>query len=282
MKKVLISLITISLVFTIYSCKQKTTGKIEEEIVPQYTEAQLYEQLSKAIKVPSSDSLDLFFSQWNRSIKPDSNLYIEQNDTLKAIFSAFKAFYSPNDLSRLQLDGYVDNGVNAGTRYFVVQKQIQYFVVFSDILDIDEDVDLFVDEDGKHPDNISGMLNNFRPPVYIEADKVLYATDEYNGAVTRLLEEERRCIGDNNIGKENDADYIKDYKRISEYISVLPGHWGYFWHIDTHPYVDWIIFNNKFTRARIDYRIKFEGASTIMEKVAGEWKIIESKWTWIE
>ena len=74
----------------------------------------------------------------------------------------------------------------------------------------------------------------------------------------------------------------KRYKAIRTFIPVLHGHWGGYWHLETHPSVFFIVFNKSLTTARFDFRIGYQGGEATLVKNSKGWTIKKSEATWIE
>ena len=120
-------------------------------------------------------------------------------------------------------------------------------------------------------------INDFRPSLNIAKEHVLYLLPEYKEAIYMFLKpdkDENIYIFDPHYGNERSAF-------IRPYISVLNGHWGG-WHIETHPYINIIIFNKSLNKAKIYFRVGYQGGEATLEKNNSVWIISESKETWIE
>lgn len=229
-----------------------------------YTAEQLHEKLLVAADSDNKEDLDGFFSEWDQIFYPNSEEFINSNDTLRAIYSAYKAFYNPYNLLAYG-DPEWGNRLNEESRYAVIQNEISYTVLPVGELNIDDYIEYPLD-----------TLHHFRPPVNIEADKVLYMTDEYHTALHEVLAldpEEPDAI----LSSANTY-----YRRLRQYIPILQAHWSRHWHMTTHPHVMCIVFNNNLSSAKVSFRIGYQGGSAMMEKNGDEWELNESKLTWIE
>ena len=91
-------------------------------------------------------------------------------------------------------------------------------------------------------------------------------------------------FGTNNIMSPSlpEGESEERYNFLKEYIHILHGHWGGYWHLETHPEVNLILINNKLTRAKVYFRYGYQGGETLLEKENGEWTVKDSKATWIE
>ena len=239
---------------------------------PAYSVVVLSEKLRVAYKMHSDDSLRRFFSDWNQLVPSNTKQFIEQNDTIQAVFDVFRACYKPLDLLKLG-DWEWGNKLNSGARYVVVQNKIGYGVVRVDSL-----------FDIAWPRIPLDSVVNFRPPVDLDAGKVLFLTAEYIKALNGFLGSESTELGDPDIMSPSRAagESEKRYDFIRPYIPILHGHWGGYWHLATHPSIGEILFNRTLTEARVAFRVGYQGGSAKMVRGADGWKIKESRSTWIE
>jgi hypothetical protein len=109
-------------------------------------------------------------------------------------------------------------------------------------------------------------------------------TPEYNNALNQFLGAKYKEMGVGNIMNPAlpEGESEKRYEFVKNYIHILHGHWGNYWHLETHPKVSTIVINNEITKAKINFRYGYQGGETVLEKENGIWKIISSKATWTE
>jgi hypothetical protein len=260
-------------VFGLSSCGQKKVlKKISDTYKPIYTDSILCNRLEYAYKQNSQDSLRLFFADWNQNIEPSSKDFIEQNDTIKAVYDSYKAFYNPLDLLKLG-DWEWGNDLNSMCKYIVVQNKIFYAVCSSNNFND-------FDWETSRKDSIC----NFRPPLQIEQSKVLYLTTEYKKSIYHFLGTESTKVGTPNLmsPSRSKGESEKRYKQIRSFIPILHGHWGGYWHLETHPYVFTILFNKDLKIAKFDYRVGYQGGEATLTKGTNGWTIQKSEATWIE
>lgn len=265
------------LIFGFYACGEKSSNiiihkKVFDTYKPYFTESLLINKLEILIKQNSQDSLKQFFTDWNIMIKPNSNDFIEQNEIIKAVYDSYKTFYKPYDLLKLG-NWQWGNNLYSESKYFVVQNKIYYAVIPSDYLD---EYSWAL----SHKDSIC----NFRPPLQIENNKVLYLTSEYEKSITFFLGTESTELGMPNLMTPSrpKGESEKRYEMLRKYIPILHGHWGGYWHIETHPFVYYILFNNNLSLAMINFRVGYEGGEATLIRGINGWMIKESKETWIE
>lgn len=265
------------LVFGILSCGQnqfygKKSEKVLDNYNPIYADSILNYRLEFAFKQNSLDTLQKFFTDWNQNIQPNSVNFIEQNDTIKAVYDSYKEFYKPLDLLKLG-DWEWGNSLNSNSKYVVVQNKIFFAVVSSD------NFNEFNWETSKN-DSIS----NFRPPLNLESGKILYLTTEYEKSLNFFLGTESTEMGTPNIMNPSrpEGESEKRYEMIKPYIPILHGHWGGYWHLETHPDVSIILFNKGLSVAKFYFRIGYQGGEAILTKGQNGWLIKQSESTWIE
>ncbi len=269
----------IVVIFGILSCGHKNENKsnipnkkVEDIYVPTYTVTQLNDKFEVSFDSLKANGLDEIFLEWNKTIKSNSEDFINQNDTISAVFKVYKEFYKPLDL--LELGNWEwGNELNSKSKYVVIQNKLFYSVLSTDNLD---------DYDWKKSKTDS--IENFRPPVNLEKNKVLYLTDEYATSINNFLGFESSILGEDNIMSPSKPikKSEKRYEMLRSYIPILHGHWGGYWYLETHPDVSIIIFNKDLTKAKIDFRVGYQGGETILDKNGSNWIIKESKETWIE
>ena len=278
MKRILFIIALLGLI----SCEKLTfdspliiNAESEELYKSSYKAEQLLTELETAYNQYNRsliNDLGLFFTNWNKRVNPNSINDINQNETVKAIFDIYKTLYKPSGLLELG-DWEWGNSLNSGSKYVVIQNKISYCVLPHN--DIEED-----DVDNQEFNSIS----NFRPPVDLKSGNVLYLTDEYEEALNIFLGSQSTELGDGGIMNPSmpSGESEKRYLFLRQYIPILHGHWGGYWHIETHPHIYTITFNKKLNKARAFFRVGYMGGEATLEKVGINWRIKESKATWIE
>ncbi|MGB8192787.1 MAG: hypothetical protein WCF67_12745 [Chitinophagaceae bacterium] len=246
---------------------------IEPENIPAYNPDVLLKKLESFHSKKKTDSLIKFFADWNRAISPTAKASIIQNDTIKSLYDIHYAFYKPRDLLKLG-NWEWGNKLNESSKYVVVSTSINYVVLDTDNIG-DAEIDL----------KYINTIFNFRPIVAdIDNTNVLYLTGEYQNALNRFLGNKYADLGTGNIMDPAmpKGESEKRYRFLRPYIPILHGHWGGYWHIETHPDISRIVFNKQLTKARIYFRVGYQGGEATMIKMNGEWKLEKSKETWIE
>lgn len=271
-KHVLISISIFGVISCGYTQTRQQSAVVADNYESAYSAEVLNDNLETAFKQNSADALRSFFIKWNEQVKPNTAEFIEQNDTIEAVFSIYKEFYKPLDLLKLGSWEW-GNKLNSNCKYVVVQNKIFYSVIPSDNIEDSDGQTLYRDS-----------LINFRPPLNLDSKKVLYLTVEYDKSLNKFLGRKSTEIGTPNIMNPSRpvGESKKRYEMIRPFIPVLHGHWGGYWHSETHPDVSNIVLNNSLTKARVNFRVGYEGGEATLEKKGKEWIIKKSEATWIE
>lgn len=267
-----IFLLTVCLFFP--SCSNDDSNNdyyMDDDYKAKYTSDQIHDRLKGYIDNGQTTDLEAFFKEWNSSVASNSAKYVNQNDTIRQAHRLYKAFYDPLNLNKLG-DSEWGNDLYKDSKYFVVQNDLYYIVVFSPI-----------PENSKEGlKEIKGHLKNFRPELGISKSKILYLTPEYDEGIRSLIDSELpRPMNSNNTTPKENITY-KYSKALGGYMPLIMGHWGNVWHLETHPVINTIIFNQNMTKAKVDFRIVFEGGEATFERVLNTWVLKESHMTWIE
>jgi hypothetical protein len=262
---------------------------------------ELTEQLEKAYTNKSHSDLKEFFKNWESSIKTSD--FESLNDTNKAIYEIYKEFYTPNHLSRI---GYSEWGNNIYRRpkYFVIQDEIYYGItqtLYLDTIEINKLLDNYppgvtykmaIDSSSnrknflyrlimEHLDIIKkDTLENFRPEIKIPMNKTLFLSNEYRIAINTFLDKEldsTMTFSEKVKGKTH-----KRQKYLNRYIKIIQGHWGKYWYIETHPYVNSILIDKNLERAKVYFRLVYQHGEADLVKTEEGWQITNSGLTGIE
>jgi len=234
---------------------------------------QLLEQLETAYEYSSTDDLDRFFADWNRTVRPNPEDLFLQNGTIKSIiFDIYKEIYNPLDSRKL--NGFNSN-LNSVSKYVVVQDKMFYQILLDDN---------FENVSHWNWDGQVDSIVNFRPTVNLSSSKVLYLTEEYEKALRGFLGSGSIEVGEDGIINPPmpDSENMKRYGFLRQYIPILHKYWVGVWLLETRPYIERIILNKKLNKARVDFRVNDSGGEATLLKVGNNWKIADSKATWIE
>jgi hypothetical protein len=250
MNRVIFYTVIASLICFCYACQKDEQPDVESA-------KKLQKKLENAFQQSSKSELEGFCREWNRSIPFNTTNYIKKDESVEIIYEIFKEFYNPYDLQKIIGFGLVDieNNHYPYGKYIVVQNKINYTIISKENFD-------------KYQDNLK-TIKDFRPPLTLANEKILYLIPEYSKAIDKFL------------GKEMNEDAEKRGSFLSNSIPIIHGHWSG-WHIETHPEVDRIYLDTDRTTAKVFFRVAHRGGEAILEKKANGWEIVESYATWIE
>ena len=241
------------------------SGKRQPDSV-KYSANELVQKFESAYE-HSTDSMGALFKEWNES--KEGGLPEGAGDTTIALYKIFEKVYLPHDLPKL--GEWEWGNQNLKEKYVVVQNKLYYHVGDQ----IEENLGW-----GERRDS----LLDFQPQVSVKREKVLYLTGEYKEALNRFLGSEHLPLGSGGI--MNPAlpagESQKRANALTPFITLLHGHWGNYWHLETHPEVNNIALNKSLNKAKVFYRVGYMGGEAVLEKRNNSWVITSSKSTWIE
>lgn len=253
-------------------CSCAGQEKVEFELhIPKHKPSDLIVQLDSAFITQNSTQLDDFFKTWNLEIQPNNAKITNQNEVIKAVYDIYKAFYSPDNPTQL-VNWESFHIPRANLAYYVIQNMIYYSVM--------SDFEIFQFETSK----IDSIIN-FKPQLeQLGQERILYLTDEYDSALNGFLGSEHHKFGTGNIMSPAYAkgESEKRYKFLKKHLHILHGHWGGYYHLETHPIVGVVVMNKQLSKAKVHFRYGYEGGETTLRKENGKWEIQSSKTTWIE
>ena len=232
---------------------------------------ELYKKLESAYKCSSTKDLKKFFKEWNVSVSSNEDDFIKQNNVIEAIYEVYKEFYNPLDLTKLG-DWEWGNSLNSNSQYVVVQNRIDFAVVEEEFFDMWFLIQNF------------DSICDFRPPLNLAKDKILYLTPEYKKSINMFLGTESTQMGENGIMTPSlpQGESEKRYAFLRPNIPILHGHWGNYWHLATHPEISHIVIDKNTVAAKVLFRVGYQGGEAILKKKSKGWTIEESRATWIE
>jgi hypothetical protein len=277
--------------------------------------------LRKAFKKNSTAQLKQFFQDWNNAIQPIAETeWANLNDIHKECYSAFTAFYQPDNLVLLG-GSEMGNDIYENVEFLIVQDNIEIFtsekVYYSDeekeeyIVDfVKNNVDndstqqmmLKRDEAGKlskdvletfssaglleleTQDSLVAIISDFRPVLDNSNKQALYLTKKYTDILYKFLGKKRRPFGKGGIMKPASAAGKSARRKefLENYIKIFQGHWGGYWQLHSYPTATSITFDHDMKFAKVDFRLVYEGGVAILKKEKGKWILVTAYKTWIE
>ena len=248
------------------SCVLKYSKPIKDTYKPTSSAFQLQSRLEKAFTSNSKDSLVDFLKEWNSIIPKSSKDYINQNDTIKNIYSLFLDLYKPYSFGNLN----TETPYEIKDEYVLIPNQIEYNVVPEDTFKIlSKNFSLYEDYKSK-------LLTNFRPTTCVNPKKQLFLTKEYKEAFKSFLGTKHSEVGEGDIMNPSQpkGESFTKFIFVRQYLPIMEGHWGGYWYFETFPIVYRIIFDENFNNALVDFR---DGYRTVMQ-----YKVTKQKDKWID
>ncbi len=254
------------------ACKHREHKVVQDHYSPGYSSQQLQETLSLYYKQDSKDSVNNFLIKWHQEIMCSSKDFVNQNDTLENIFLVFTDLYKPFRFGDYNTDNYFEGKNN----YIVIQNEIKYDVVSDGLYQR-----LIYNSSEGYPNDTAyefykpaHKLLNFRPQLSFDSVKCLYLTAEYKQAINDFL-----GLGTFKGDILNNDTILNRYNFLSPALPIFYGHWGGYWHIETFPIIERIIFDSDFEHAAVDFRYGLE--ETMLQyritKIQGHWQP-DNKW----
>lgn len=263
----------------------------------------LSKSLKYAFKKSDKDSLRSILTAWNLNIAPNEKNIEDKFE--QAVYSIFNEFYTPFQPERL--GSYKRDDSIYIDKLAIIQNKIKYAIAeFPDpdtiMLSIKKDtLSLSECEQVFGKDNITYQLYeelkypkiktedekeilDFRPETMLPNERRLYLASPYKKELIKFLGNQHASLGFGGLMNPARATK-KTFRRqtfLNNYITVIYGHWGGYWHLETHPEISLVIINPSLTRAFLFFRLGYSGGDAILEKRNGDWKLIESRLTWME
>lgn len=187
------------------------------------------------------------------------------HDSIEHVYDVYKEFYSPWNLDRI-LESEFGNNVYEGLDFYVIQTSIEYTYSF------------------REWNHIRHSIDDFKPSIMKEDVHVLYLTSTYESAINCYL-------GADNSGFSlcyslyPPIPFEEMSARASflgKHLDFFRGHWGNYWHLETHPEVEHIAFNTTKDSAQVHFRFGYQGGEVILGKDDHGWNIVDHYMTWIE
>ncbi|MBN2092147.1 hypothetical protein JW964_21185, partial [candidate division KSB1 bacterium] len=239
----------------------------------------ILENLTDAYSKDSDSLLNKFLENWYHAYQPKSSDEISsENELIQYAYEIFDKFYSPFDLARIGRSEWGDS-LYYGVDYIIVQNSIKLLVYDSDSLKFNS---IFDNTDSLILKKID--VTDFRPPVQFEQARVLYLTSEYDSCLNRFLKTTHNPLGADGLMNPASAkgESLARQMFLNRHLRIIHGHWGGYWHLETHPFVFNIEFNKDKNYARVNFKLVYEGGEAIFIKQNNEWIMKKSYRTWIE
>lgn len=235
-----------------------------------------YKILVKAYKSDSIPLLEEFLNDWNRKSVPITNLD-ELSEVEKNAYEIYQDFFNPFSIDKYGKHEW-GNELYSKIKYVIIQNNLQTIVLKTDSID----PSLISPPDSIIKEKVN--ILSFKPNLRFENAKVLYLTSDYSGYLNKFLKKKHYKLGYGGIMNPAKAkgSAIEKQNFLNSKLLVLHGHWGGYWHLETHPQIGKILFNRDLTQAKIIFRIAYQGGESFYFKKDGKWTLWSSEITWIE
>ena len=273
-----------------------------------YNLYKLSNPLYRAYIINSDDRIKAYFEEWNKSYS--TNYPLLNNDTIKAIYEIFDAFYTPREMKRIGKSEWGDS-IYITPKYLLVQNTIYYSVLlksnhyYDSILSNSYYVNNYNDtmflsnlratdsihyfqmlQNWKYDDSreTETCIKDFRPKTIYPDDEILYEDRKYYPKIAKYLGYLHFDFGFPNLMSPAQPKRSNRNKQdfLNPYLVVWHGHWGGYWHITSHPLVWKIILENDLETADVHFLVVYQSGTATLKKEEGVWKLIESELTGIE
>jgi len=245
----IICLIAVALV--IFSCNNSDENDNECNL---NVDAKLIKtKLEQAYKKSCTDCFKDLLDDWKNEFAPNVNI----PDSLRVIYEVYKEMYSPWALERMSNSEW-GNGIYKNLSYYIVQDSLNYDYNFRETSN----------------DKVK-TIKEFRPEINNDTINVLYLNKDYASAINCFL-------GTYEYKAHSDEEKQLRYRFLNNYLQFFHGHWGNFWHLETHPEVSRMKFNKSRDSVQVFFRLGYEGGEVILGKNEDKWKIADWRMTWIE
>ena len=235
-----------------------------------------YQNLVKAYKSNSIPLLEEFLNTWNKKSIPITNLgglsEIEKNT-----YAIYQDFFNPFAIDKYGKHEW-GNNLYAEIKYVIIQNNIQSIVLKTDSIEQDF---------RNYPDSLivqNIIISDFKPNLRFDSAEVLFLTSEYTSCLNKFLKKKHYKLGTGGIMNPARAtgNAILKQDFLNQRLLVLHGHWGGYWYLETHPQIRNITFNRDLTKAKINFRIAYQGGEAYYIKKDDKWIMVSSDITWIE
>jgi hypothetical protein len=224
----------------------------------------IVDALENAYSHNSKSEYKAILDNWHNNIPPKPFDSLDK-EIEKDIYKIFQVLYNPFDISRLGEHEW--GNLYEGYDYAVVQNTILYN--FSYEIENYEECD---------------TLSDFRPEISLDGKTILYLEPNYHKAIYIFLGAEFNPLGTGGIMNPASptGETQKRLEFLWKYLAIIPGHWGGYYHIETHPDVSMISFNESVDKARVYFRVGYMFGEAEFEKNRSGWVMIHSAITGIE
>ncbi len=266
------------LIMLLSSCHNaiESNSLIKDSYSLRYSKEQLYRKLDTISTVNASaekmNILTAFLKEWHVTVPPNSDSFINQNDTIKAVYSVFNSIFNTDSLFKLG-DWEIKNTNKMKFQYVVLPNKIIYSVSNKDSINLNTTF------------RVGKNITDFRPYLTnIDTSKILYLLPEYHYAIENFLGIDTQSAqrNFNTDPMPSNGPMFERAALFKPYIQIAHAHTLGFWILETFPIIEHIMFNKNLTQAKVTYRVRYEGGQALLSKSGNSWVIKKAETTLIE
>lgn len=243
-------------------------------------------RLHDAYGRPSQDAtLDTFFRAWearSRPISPAEKALL--GDSTRSLYEVIEAFYASLDSLRSRGEAFNRARIAAVPRFVTLDGRGLYYAVTRDPLNRPSE-ETSSSRNARALTVRADTLTDFRPNIPRQPSQgLLFVTEAERQILTCFLGTQHSPFGSGSI--MSPAIPAKTSRQradvLARYITVVPGHWGGYWHFETQPSVSSVALRKDLLRAKVYFRLGYQGGEALFFRTPTGWDMVDHRLTWIE
>lgn len=239
----------------------------------------------------SISQLDTFFNAQAELIKPVSNEEILFKPLFEQeIYKLFKLFYQPNHLIDYKAPNWghqeyedENNEIYSKAKYILVQNKVA-ITIYDTVAIKPRKYNKWYNDSlhNYYYRQLSNLfLTDFAPELEIEGKKILYCDRRFLEIIYEFLGTSF-TNGDIHKLPRPQRETERRLEFLNKLISIIPGHWGGYYHIESFPYILNIELNKNYEEANIFFKNVYAWYNADLKKVNGVWKMVSSGLMFVE
>lgn len=265
--------------------------KKNEDPESYYSELRSYEYLEVAYKNKSKKMLKNFFDAWVMDTKPETEEEINlKTDLEKEIYRIFKVFYNPKKLSKYSTPSWGhsefqnDNDeIYSNAKYILMQNSIKVSLYdTTKVLPRNHHKFKVNKNDTTFWRDVSTLeILDFAPNILFENAKVIHCNSYFKEIINQFLGSDftNSSIYELPLVK---SETKRKLKFLENYVKIIQGHWGGYYHIESFPLVLNIRMNLNMNEAEVFFKNIYGWYCANLEKKDESWNIISSCLMFVE
>jgi hypothetical protein len=239
----------------------------------------LLAQLEHAYAARSAQEAERFFRVWSAAARHRSTADLAaMHPTVRAAYEVFERIYTPTDHTSLGASEFGPD-MYGGVPYVVAPGRMM-------ALCYAELPSPGIEEAAQARPTVFVTIHDFRPLVSAPGAEVVYLTPDYEWALNTFLGSEFSPLGSGGSIMNPAAARDESWARLqflAPYIRIVPGHWGGYWYLVSHPDIGQIMLNEHLTHADAPYQIGYQGGDAVLDRGPDQaWILRSAGLSWIE